>query len=47
MALFSSSHQSQNTNLVEFIAGKMSMRGKTVYPDPRKGTIFIHQTDTG
>jgi len=47
MALFSSNHQPQNTNLVEFMAGKMTMRGKTVHPDPRKGSIFIHQSEDG
>lgn len=47
MALFSTSTPQQNTNLVEFMAGKMFMRGKIVHPDPRKGKIIIHQTDDG
>ncbi|VVC29005.1 UCH-binding domain,26S proteasome complex ubiquitin receptor, subunit Rpn13 [Cinara cedri] len=37
--------RNQSKNLVEFRAGKMSMRGKTVYPDKRKGLVYIHQSD--
>lgn len=37
--------QSQNKYLVEFRAGKMSMKGKMVHPDKRKGLVFIQQTD--
>ncbi|XP_043495676.1 proteasomal ubiquitin receptor ADRM1 isoform X3 [Polistes fuscatus] len=32
-------------NLVEFKAGKMTMKGKMVYPDTRKGQIYVHQSD--
>lgn len=31
--------------LLEFKAGKMSLEGKMVYPDKRKGMAFIYQTD--
>lgn len=37
--------RNQSKNLVEFKAGKMSMRGKMVYPDKRKGLLYIHQSD--
>ncbi|XP_023231709.1 proteasomal ubiquitin receptor ADRM1-like isoform X1 [Centruroides sculpturatus] len=40
-----SSLQSQNKYLVEFRAGKMSMKGNMVYPDKRKGLVYIHQTE--
>ncbi|KAL2744160.1 proteasomal ubiquitin receptor ADRM1 isoform X1 [Vespula maculifrons] len=32
-------------NLVEFKAGKMTMKGKMVYPDTRKGQVYVHQSD--
>lgn len=35
----------QSKNLVEFKAGKMTMKGKMVHPDKRKGLIYVHQTD--
>jgi len=45
-ALFGgTSGRSQSKNLVEFRAGKMTMRGRTVYPDKRKGTLYIYQSD--
>jgi len=45
-ALFgSTSGRSQSKNLVEFRAGKMTMRGRTVYPDKRKGMVYIYQSD--
>jgi len=45
-ALFgNTASRSQSKNLVEFKAGKMSMRGKMVYPDKRKGLLYIHQSD--
>ncbi|XP_025410453.1 proteasomal ubiquitin receptor ADRM1 homolog [Sipha flava] len=45
-ALFgSTAGRNQSKNLVEFKAGKMSMRGKMVYPDKRKGLLYIHQSD--
>jgi len=37
--------RNQSKNLVEFKAGKMNMRGKMVYPDKRKGLLYIHQSD--
>lgn len=45
-ALFgSSSSRSQSKNLVEFKAGKMTMKGKMVYPDKRKGLVYVYQSD--
>ncbi|CAH1405257.1 unnamed protein product [Nezara viridula] len=45
-ALFSnSSSRSQNKNLVEFKAGKMTMKGKMVHPDKRKGLVYIYQSE--
>jgi len=45
-ALFGgTSGRSQSKNLVEFRAGKMTMKGRTVYPDKRKGTVYIYQSD--
>ncbi|XP_038051330.1 proteasomal ubiquitin receptor ADRM1-B-like isoform X2 [Patiria miniata] len=32
-------------NLVEFRAGKMQLKGKTVTPDKRKGQVYVHQSD--
>jgi len=37
--------RNQSKNLIEFKAGKMNMRGKMVYPDKRKGLLYIHQSD--
>lgn len=37
--------RSQNKNLVEFKAGKMSMKGKMVHPDKRKGLLYVYQSD--
>lgn len=37
--------RSQSKNLVEFRAGKMTMKGRTVHPDKRKGTVYIYQSD--
>ncbi|KAK7091640.1 proteasomal ubiquitin receptor ADRM1-B-like isoform X2 [Littorina saxatilis] len=37
--------RSQSKNLVEFRAGKMSMKGKMVHPDKRKGQVYVHQSD--
>lgn len=34
-----------NKNLVEFKAGKMTMKGKMVYPDSRKGLLYVYQSD--
>ncbi|KFM75421.1 Proteasomal ubiquitin receptor ADRM1, partial [Stegodyphus mimosarum] len=41
----SSSSQSQNKNLVEFRAGKMTMKNMKVSADKRKGLVFIYQSD--
>ncbi|XP_053982488.1 proteasomal ubiquitin receptor ADRM1 homolog isoform X2 [Hylaeus anthracinus] len=32
-------------NLVEFKAGKMTMKEKMVYPDTRKGQLYVYQSD--
>ncbi|XP_066582912.1 proteasomal ubiquitin receptor ADRM1 homolog isoform X2 [Prorops nasuta] len=32
-------------NLVEFKAGKMTMKGKMVFPDTRKGQVYVYQSD--
>ncbi|KAL7295742.1 hypothetical protein TKK_0011086 [Trichogramma kaykai] len=32
-------------NLVEIKAGKMTMKGKMVYPDNRKGQLYIYQSE--
>ena len=37
--------RSQSKNLVEFRAGKMTMKGKMVHPDKRKGQVYVHQSD--
>lgn len=45
-ALFgNSASRSASKNLVEFKAGKMTMRGKMVYPDNRKGLLYVYQSD--
>ncbi|XP_014778124.1 proteasomal ubiquitin receptor ADRM1 [Octopus bimaculoides] len=41
----SSGGRSQNKNLVEFRAGRMTLKDKMVYPDKRKGLIYIYQSD--
>ncbi|XP_054707205.1 proteasomal ubiquitin receptor ADRM1-like [Uloborus diversus] len=41
----SSSSQSQNKYLVEFRAGKMTMKNMVVSAEKRKGTIFVYQAD--
>lgn len=35
----------ESKTLVEFKAGKMFMRSKTVYPDKRKGLLYIRQSE--
>ncbi|XP_055946987.1 proteasomal ubiquitin receptor ADRM1-A-like [Argiope bruennichi] len=40
-----SSSQSQNKYLVEFRAGKMTMKNMIVSADKRKGLVFVYQTD--
>uniref|UniRef100_A0A0V0G5K1 Proteasomal ubiquitin receptor ADRM1 homolog n=2 Tax=Triatoma TaxID=30075 RepID=A0A0V0G5K1_TRIDM len=37
--------RSGSKNLVEFKAGKMSMKGKMVHPDKRKGLVYIYQSE--
>jgi len=39
------SGRSQSKNLVEFRAGKMTLKGRMVYPDKRKGTVYVYQSD--
>uniref|UniRef100_A0A4W3IYX4 ADRM1 26S proteasome ubiquitin receptor n=1 Tax=Callorhinchus milii TaxID=7868 RepID=A0A4W3IYX4_CALMI len=43
--LVSGSRGSSSKYLVEFRAGKMSLKGSTVTPDKRKGQVYIQQTD--
>ncbi|XP_058789593.1 proteasomal ubiquitin receptor ADRM1-like isoform X2 [Phymastichus coffea] len=45
-ALFGNSAvRNASKNLVEFKAGKMIMKGKIVYPDSRKGQLYVYQSD--
>lgn len=44
-SLVSGSRGSSSKYLVEFRAGKMTLKGKTVTPDKRKGTVYIQQSD--
>lgn len=44
-SLSSGSRSSSSKYLVEFRAGKMSLKGSTVTPDKRKGQVYIQQTD--
>nr|XP_057907369.1 proteasomal ubiquitin receptor ADRM1-like isoform X1 [Doryrhamphus excisus] len=44
-SMVSGSRGSSSKYLVEFRAGKMSMKGSTVTPDKRKGQVYIQQTD--
>ncbi|KAG7477904.1 hypothetical protein MATL_G00074430 [Megalops atlanticus] len=44
-SLVSGSRGSSSKNLVEFRAGKMTLKGSTVTPDKRKGLVYIQQTD--
>ncbi|CAF0810620.1 unnamed protein product [Rotaria sordida] len=44
MSLFGgSASQARSRNLVEFKAGKMNLRGNMVYPDKRKGLLYLYQ----
>lgn len=36
-----------NRHLVEFRAGRMTMVGKMVHPDTRKGLLYVYQADDG
>ncbi|XP_068997841.1 proteasomal ubiquitin receptor ADRM1 isoform X1 [Embiotoca jacksoni] len=44
-SLVSGSRGSSSKYLVEFRAGKMTLKGSTVTPDKRKGTVYIQQSD--
>ncbi|XP_015114339.1 proteasomal ubiquitin receptor ADRM1-B isoform X2 [Diachasma alloeum] len=45
-ALFSNNAvRGSSKNLVEFKAGKMTVKGKMVYPDTRKGLLYVFQSD--
>lgn len=45
-ALFgNSASRGSSKNLVEFKAGKMTVKGKMVYPDTRKGQLYVYQSD--
>ncbi|XP_016112818.1 proteasomal ubiquitin receptor ADRM1-like isoform X2 [Sinocyclocheilus grahami] len=44
-SLVSGSWGSSSKYLVEFRAGKMTLKGSTVTPDKRKGLVYIQQTD--
>lgn len=44
-SMVSGARGSSSKYLVEFRAGKMSLKGSTVTPDKRKGLVFIQQTD--
>lgn len=45
-ALFgSAATRNASKNLVEFRAGKMTMKGNMVRPDKRKGLVYIYQSD--
>ncbi|PSN44288.1 Proteasomal ubiquitin receptor ADRM1 [Blattella germanica] len=37
--------RTQNKNLVECKAGKMTLKGKMVHPDKRKGLLYVYQSD--
>ncbi|KAM4611057.1 proteasomal ubiquitin receptor ADRM1 [Polymixia lowei] len=44
-SLVSGSRGTSSKYLVEFRAGKMTLKGSTVVPDKRKGTVYIQQSD--
>ncbi|CDW54285.1 proteasomal ubiquitin receptor ADRM1 [Trichuris trichiura] len=44
MTLFANRRENTTSHLVEFRAGKMTVRGTTVYPDKRKGLVYVHQS---
>lgn len=44
-SLVSGSRGTSSKYLVEFRAGKMTLKGSTVNPDKRKGTVYIQQSD--
>jgi len=49
MSLFSGSAQSRShaKNLVEFKAGKMTLKNNMVNPDKRKGLVYVYQAEDG
>ncbi|XP_059915018.1 proteasomal ubiquitin receptor ADRM1-like [Gadus macrocephalus] len=44
-SLVSGSRGTSSKYLVEFRAGKMTLKGSTVTPDKRKGTVYVQQSD--
>lgn len=44
-SLVSGTRGSSSKYLVEFRAGKMSLKGNIVTPDKRKGMVYIQQSD--
>ncbi|KAA8582351.1 hypothetical protein FQN60_009091 [Etheostoma spectabile] len=44
-SLVSGSRGSSSKYLVEFRAGKMTLKGNVVTPDKRKGTVYVQQSD--
>lgn len=34
-----------NKHLIEIRAGKMNLKGRMVYPDKRKGLLYVYQSD--
>jgi len=46
-ALFGNAARASSKNLVEFKAGKMSLKGKMVHADTRKGMVYVYQSDDG
>lgn len=44
-SLVSGSRGSSSKYLVEFRAGKMTLKGNVVTPDKRKGMVYIQQSD--
>jgi len=46
-ALFGTAARANSKHLVEFKAGKMSLKGKMVHADTRKGLVYVYQADDG
>lgn len=44
-SMVSGTRGSSSKYLVEFRAGKMTLKGNVVTPDKRKGTVYIQQSD--
>jgi len=47
LPLFGNATTRPTNNLMEFRAGKMSLKGTTVTPDKRKGQVYIYKSDDG